>query len=110
MSGLREKQKADRDQRILKAATRLFREVGYDRTKIETIAAKARVSIGTVYNYYQNKGDLLVAISDREIRKPGDLTAAIYLSRPGETLRVTVLRDGQSQEVTWQLPPRDEGG
>ena len=55
-------------------------------------------------------GDLLLAISDREIRKPGDLTAAIYLSRPGETLRVTVLRDGQSQEVTWQLPPRDEGG
>ena len=69
MSGLREKQKADRDQRILKAATRLFREVGYDRTKIETIAAKARVSIGTVYNYYQNKGDLLVAIVSMEVNE-----------------------------------------
>ena len=43
MSGLREKQKADRDQRILAAATRLFREKGYDRTKIETIAAEAEV-------------------------------------------------------------------
>jgi AcrR family transcriptional regulator len=69
MSGLREKQKADRDQRILKAATRLFREEGYDRTKIETIAAKAQVSIGTVYNYYQNKGDLLVAIVSMEVNE-----------------------------------------
>ena len=55
-------------------------------------------------------GDLLVAVGDREVRKPGDLAAAIYLSRPGESLRVTVLRDGQSQEIAWQLPPRDEGG
>ena len=69
MSGLREKQKADRDQRILKAATRLFREVGYDKTKIETIAARAEVSIGTVYNYYQNKGDLLVAIVSMEVNE-----------------------------------------
>lgn len=89
MSGLREKQKADRDQRILKAATRLFREEGYDRTKIETIAAKAQVSIGTVYNYYQNKGDLLVAIVSMEVNEvlragtalieqpPGDVAAAV---------------------------------
>ncbi|GAB4352744.1 MAG: TetR/AcrR family transcriptional regulator [Kiloniellaceae bacterium] len=69
MSGLREKQKADRDQRILKAATRLFREAGYASTKIETIAAKAKVSIGTVYNYYENKGDLLVAIVAMEVNE-----------------------------------------
>ncbi|WP_340117744.1 TetR/AcrR family transcriptional regulator [Pelagibius sp. 7325] len=69
MSGLREKQKADRDQRILKAATRLFRDAGYDSTKIETIAAKAKVSIGTVYNYYENKGDLLVAIVSMEVNE-----------------------------------------
>ncbi len=69
MTGLREKQKADRDHRILKAATRLFRDDGYDRTKIETIAAEAQVSIGTVYNYYQNKGDLLVAIVSMEVNE-----------------------------------------
>lgn len=69
MTGLREKQKADRDHRIVKAASRLFREDGYDRTKIETIAAEAQVSIGTVYNYYQNKGDLLVAIVSMEVNE-----------------------------------------
>jgi AcrR family transcriptional regulator len=83
MSGLREKQKADRDQRILKAATRLFREEGYDRTKIETIAAKAQVSIGTVYNYYQNKGDLLVAIVSMEVNEVLRAGAALIEQPPG---------------------------
>jgi AcrR family transcriptional regulator len=83
MSGLREKQKADRDQRILKAATRLFREEGYDRTKIETIAAKAQVSIGNVYNYYQNKGDLLVAIVSMEVNEVLRAGAALIEQPPG---------------------------
>jgi len=81
MSGLREKQKADRDQRILKAATRLFRDAGYANTKIETIAAKAKVSIGTVYNYYENKGDLLVAIVSMEVNEVLRAGAAL-IERP----------------------------
>ena len=62
MSGLRERQKALRHDRILEAAARLFREHGYEDVKMEAIAAAAEVAIGTIYNYYQNKGDLLVAI------------------------------------------------
>ncbi|HEX9792306.1 MAG TPA: TetR/AcrR family transcriptional regulator [Kiloniellales bacterium] len=69
MAGLRARQKADREQRILAAATALFREIGYERTKIESIAAHAEVSTGTVYNYYENKGDLLVAIVSMEVNE-----------------------------------------
>ena len=69
MSGLREKQKADRERRILGAASDLFREVGYDLARIDAIAAAAEVSPGTVYNYYQNKGDLLVAIVAMEVNE-----------------------------------------
>jgi len=69
MAGLRAKQKADRHTRILEAATELFREHGYDAVKMETIAANAEVSIGTIYNYYQNKGDLLVAIVAMEVNE-----------------------------------------
>lgn len=54
-------------------------------------------------------GDLLVAAGGREIRKPGDLTAAIYLRRPGETLRVKVLRGDQVREFAWELSSRDGG-
>lgn len=74
--GLRQRQKADRAQRILTAAADLFREVGYEGAKIEAIAERAGVSPGTIYNYYQNKGDLLVAIVAMEVNevlKAGEL-------------------------------------
>ena len=69
MAGLRAKHKADRHQRILEAAARLFRTQGYDSVKMEAIAAAAEVSIGTIYNYYKNKGDLLVAIVSMEVHE-----------------------------------------
>ena len=69
MSGLREKQKAHRHDRIIEAASRLFREQGYEDVKMEAIAAAAEVAIGTIYNYYRNKGDLLVAIVSLEVEE-----------------------------------------
>jgi len=54
MSGLRARQKAIRHDRIIEAATRLFREQGYDTVKMEAIAAAAEVAIGTIYNYFRN--------------------------------------------------------
>ena len=44
MSGLRAKQKAIRHDRIIEAATRLFREQGYENVKMEAIAAAAEVA------------------------------------------------------------------
>jgi AcrR family transcriptional regulator len=69
MAGLRAKHKADRHQRIVESAARLFRAQGYDSVKMEAIAAAADVSIGTIYNYYRNKGDLLVAIVSMEVHE-----------------------------------------
>ncbi|MBL8584016.1 MAG: TetR/AcrR family transcriptional regulator [Rhizobiaceae bacterium] len=69
MSGLRARHKADRHQRIVDAATQLFREAGYEGAKIEAIAALADVSVGTIYNYYRNKGDVLVAIVAMEVNE-----------------------------------------
>ena len=69
MAGLRARHKADRERRILKAAAKLFRQAGYDGARIERIADAADVSAGTIYNYYQNKGDLLVAIVAMEVNE-----------------------------------------
>jgi len=69
MSGLRERNRADRNRRILEAASALFREAGYDGAKIEAIAAHAELSVGTIYNYYRNKGDILVAIVSMEVNE-----------------------------------------
>jgi AcrR family transcriptional regulator len=69
MSGLREKQKEIRRQAILGAAARLFREKGFDATAMEEIAAAAELSVATVYNYFNTKGEICVAIysADRDL-------------------------------------------
>ncbi len=80
MAGLRERQKATRHRDILEAAGTLFRRTGYADTSIEAIAERAEVAPGTVYNYFQSKGDLLlalVALDGEEVRSAGkDLIAA----------------------------------
>ncbi len=69
MPGLREEQKAKREKRILQAAVSKFRECGYDSVRIEDLAQLAGVSVGTVYNYYQNKGDILIATVAMEVEE-----------------------------------------
>lgn len=67
--GLRAKQKADRRRRILDAAAKLFHETGFDAARIEDIAERAEVSVGTVYNYFDTKGDILVATVAIEVEE-----------------------------------------
>ncbi len=53
-----------------------------------------------------SNGDVIVAIGGQEIRTPGDVTAAISDRRPGETVRVTVLRDGRRLNIEVKLGTR----
>ncbi len=69
MTGLRERQKLARRQRILDAAMILFNRDGYDKTRIEDIAEVAEVSAGTAYNYYQSKADILIAVVSMEVEE-----------------------------------------
>ena len=82
MTGLRERQKADRTSRILSAATRLFRETGYGAIRIEDIAQAAEVSVGTLYNYFANKGDLLLAIVSMEVEEVVQAGKAVVANPP----------------------------
>ncbi len=87
MVGLRAKQKADKNRRILEAAGALFRELGYDAARIEDIAARAEVSPGTVYNYYQNKGEMLVATVAMEVTEVLEDGEAIVANPPADIAR-----------------------
>lgn len=69
MVGLRERQKADREKRILQAAVTRFRADGYRSVRIEDLAEAAEVSVGTVYNYYATKGDILIATVTMEVEE-----------------------------------------
>ena len=65
MTGKREQQKADRCRRIIEASEQLFRNQGYEETKIEAIAREAGVSVGTVYNYFETKSDIVMTLVTR---------------------------------------------
>ncbi|MER8827486.1 TetR/AcrR family transcriptional regulator [Mesorhizobium sp. M0938] len=66
--GLWEKHKIKRTEQVLDAADALFRDQGYEETKIEEIAELASVASATVYNYFKNKPNLLMEIALRHIR------------------------------------------
>jgi AcrR family transcriptional regulator len=59
---LRERQKEKRHIAIIKAALSLIKKKGYAATSIEEIAAKAEVGVGTVYNYFHTKADIVVEL------------------------------------------------
>jgi AcrR family transcriptional regulator len=62
-AGRRDRQKQERERRILSAARRLFDRNGYMNTSMEQVAARAGLAVGTLYNYFSSKDQLLVAIS-----------------------------------------------
>ncbi len=82
MTGLREKQKADRTRRILEAASQLFRVMDYGAVRIDDIARAAEVSVGTFYNYFETKGDLLLAIVVMEVEEVLESGTAIVADPP----------------------------
>ena len=75
-------------EKILAAALELFANKGYDATSIDSIAKKAGVSKGLIYNYFESKEKILLAIFD-DAMKVGDEILARYkgLTDPYEIMR-----------------------
>jgi len=59
---LRATNKAKRQRLIVSNAARLFSSTGYDVTTIELVAARSNVSPATIYNNFENKIGLLLAV------------------------------------------------
>jgi TetR/AcrR family fatty acid metabolism transcriptional regulator len=59
---------ADKRVVILDAALKTFVRRGYPATKVAEIAFEAGVAEGTLYNYFQSKEDLLLALFDEKWR------------------------------------------
>ncbi|MFC3714272.1 TetR/AcrR family transcriptional regulator [Sphingoaurantiacus capsulatus] len=64
-------------QRVLRAAVRLFAERGFHGTGIRDLAAAAELTTSTLYHYMTNKDDLLVEIMMGAITPLRDAAAAI---------------------------------
>jgi AcrR family transcriptional regulator len=59
---LQEKIAAVKREQILEAARLVFAEKGFHRATIKAIAARAGVADGTVYNFFENKNALILAL------------------------------------------------
>lgn len=56
---------AERKSQIVSAAVEVFTEKGFDEARMDDIALKTGLSKGTLYLYFKNKDDLIMAILDR---------------------------------------------
>lgn len=62
LSGLREQKKKRTQMNIIEQASILFQLHGYERTTMQDVANACELGVGTLYNYYTSKSDLLMAI------------------------------------------------
>ncbi len=59
----RERLRREREERILEAAAAVFARKGFHQATVREIAESADVADGTIYNYFTDKRDLLVAMT-----------------------------------------------
>lgn len=67
MAGIREQKKRKTKKAILAAAMELFSIHGFEKTSISQLAKTAGVGKGTVYSYFKNKHELLLAFCEDEL-------------------------------------------
>jgi AcrR family transcriptional regulator len=65
--GLRERNKRDKRERIIKAARELFAQKGFEGTTLREVAAAADIGTGTLFLYVKTKEDLLVLVFKHEL-------------------------------------------
>jgi TetR/AcrR family fatty acid metabolism transcriptional regulator len=59
---------------ILESATQVFAKTGFYKAKASEIANKASIAVGTIYNYFKNKDDILISIFNERL---GELSASL---------------------------------
>ncbi len=81
----KEREREFKKKEILSAAVKLFAEKGYEYTTLDEIAEAAEFGKGTLYNYFQNKEELYVAILEdilgsflSNLKKISETTSTFY--------------------------------
>jgi AcrR family transcriptional regulator len=74
--GLRERKKLQTRERIRAAASDLFARHGYGAATMRQIAKRAHVGLGTLFNYAEDKRDLVFLIFNEELNATTDVALA----------------------------------
>jgi AcrR family transcriptional regulator len=81
---VREQKKLEKRERIRAAAAQLFTRRGYGSATMRQIAKRAHVGLGTLFNYAEDKRDLVFLIFNEELNAITDV--ALAAPRPGQRL------------------------
>jgi AcrR family transcriptional regulator len=92
----------DKRQRIIEAARKRFRHYGVKKTTMQEIASDAGVAVGTLYVYFRDKDDLLVACTEEYVTRHRERAEAILASdaSAGEKLRRYVVDRFRASQAT----------
>ena len=94
--GLRQLKQRRTREAILAAAERLFLRQGFAATRIEAICRAAEISLGTFYNFFRSKQDLLIFFLSRDRERVSERIAqalAAPTDDPAGYLRGLLLAD-----------------
>ena len=97
-STAKRKGSADKRDRILRAAIKVFAKNGFYATRVSEIAKAAGVADGTIYLYFKNKDDVLITIFEDGIQQ----LLAILREVASSTLRV--------RSLAFSFEARPQGG
>jgi AcrR family transcriptional regulator len=105
---------AERRALIVEAAGRLFGEHGYERTRLDEIAAAAGVTKPIVYRHFDSKRDLYLALLDRHREDLPGFVATMPTEGTTEE-RMRAVLDGwldyvEARSYSWKMLFRDAGG
>lgn len=76
---------------ILQAARTVFCRLGFDEAKMVTIAEEAGVSVGTLYNYFKSKEEVIRSLTTHEIEELRSRIASVEsIEDPLERIRKMV--------------------
>ena len=93
-----EKRRTARISQILDAAALCFVEMGFHRAGMAKIAARAKMSPGHIYHYFESKEAIIAAIVDRESAKAAERFAELDAVDSNELASVMTERAIQSIE------------
>jgi AcrR family transcriptional regulator len=104
--GLRERKRQQTRQELIAAAMRLFEEKGYEQTAVAEIAAAARVSTKTFFNYFATKDEVLFPHLSRRI----DAAVALIEQRGSDADMAEVLVAAMQHMLADALTQEVDGG
>ena len=93
MLNRRERKKEATRENIIHFATTLFKEKGYHKTSMDEIAEKVDVSKATLYNYFPDKGSILIAYFQSTVAEYGREIKSSLKSNQGIKVRLENLLD-----------------